>query len=408
MTHFWHRNLNKGEGSLLSSPCDLNSDLFIAWQRPLPNGESYYSYKCFTDFDEFWSFFQSQPKERQCFHEVTLSYRGQKLRFDVDIPGSDDLEAGQIIIEELMEACIKTFKKYSVKLKVSRDFLLCSSHSLDARHPKLSYHLILPHYRFSSCHAVKQIFTEVVSEMSDEAASLLDAGVYNPNHMLRTLYSYKFGEMRQKEVERTFSFRGRTITTEIPNDDDSEIEWLKASLITWSFEAKKIKVVIPVEEKLSASIEVADSSIQAAVKLLVAKDTEGIWEADLDNVSGPIVPLRRQLDDDNEKKANKCWICRDDKGQPRIHTSDNAYLLVFAPSPASESVSMGKVYFCCHRAAGEKYDLGQVDFEAKKDSDDSEEEEKEELPIISTGKTKFWREQLTGDTRLTRLFTSSG
>lgn len=421
MTHFWHRSLLRGEEALLNSPCDLNNDLFIAWEREIRSnaespGGSYYSYKAFTDLKEFWTFFSKQPRERQSFHEVRLAYRFQKMGFDIDIPGSDDMEAGALVVEEVIDACLKVFKKYGVKLKVEKDFILCSSHSIDARCPKLSYHLILPYYRFSSCYAVKYIFEQVLTEVSSEVASMLDAGLYNPNHMLRTLYSYKFGTRRQKEIEKTFIFHDQLITT-TPPEINVDVEWLKLTLLSWTFEAKTIKVIIPQPEQID-QVEIASESVTRALKILARHDKDRVWEADMEAISGPIIPLRRQLcDDSSEKKSNKCWICRESNGQPRIHTSDNAYLLVFEGSENNNSsqhlANEGRVYFCCHRAGKEKYDLGTFLAPPKKEQlEDSDQESEEEEPDkqaekekeISSAKINHWRQMLTGDTRLSQYF----
>jgi hypothetical protein len=349
----WHKSLTGKNDALFNSPVDFNNDLLIAWECSIGDeGESYYRFAAFPNYLEFWEFFQNQPKSKRCFHEITPVYRFQKMRFDIDIDGSDDLEAGEIIIEELVSACLKIFQKYNIRLNLRKDFLICSSHSLDHRNPKLSYHVILPRYRLANCYMAHQLYVEIAAEMPDEASRFLDKGIYNANHMLRTLYSYKFGKPRIKEVDLSFTYQDQKVEI-LPRE--TELEWFCDSLVTWAFEAKKMHVPIPVPE-IMPSIEVTSKTIDAAIRLLKSLDKEGLWEADIERISGPIVPLTRQKDADGVKKINMCWVCTEEKSDgtigPKQHESSDAYLLVFDEN----------VRFYCYRGGKENISLGQVKF----------------------------------------------
>jgi hypothetical protein len=227
---------------------------------------------------------------------------------------------------------------------------------------------------------------EIAAEMSPEASQFLDKGIYNPNHMLRTLYSYKFGKNRIKEIDLSFNYHDTKIEVA---EKETELEWFCASLITWAFEAKKIHVPIPIPEVMP-SLEVTSKTINDAVKLLHKIDKEGIWEPELDRVSGPVVPLMRAKDDNGEKKANYCWICKDEKGKPKLHQSENAYLLVFEKD----------VIFRCHRGEKENFSLGRVKFELINDEESDEEIEEEKSSLISNADLNRIRASLTGDRRM--------
>lgn len=376
MTVRWYPFLSgtKGE-SLLSSPVDTLNDLFVGWEYINAEGESKYKYGAFSDYVEFWKFVQSQREDRRCFHEILLGYRSQKLRFDIDIPGGDDEEAGDCLIEEIMEACITVFKEYNITLDPKYDFLLCTSHSFRKEKPKLSYHLILPRYYFTNSKAAKFVLTQVKDNLPEDTASFIDTGVCDPNHMLRILYSDKPKQNRIKQIKRTFPFNGKSVTTVSP-EDNSELGWLEKSLITWTFECKKIVVKLPQEEQEKKEIDdIPQALVDLALRLWAGVDKGKSMEPNLNEAGNGRIPLIRRY-------PSMCCACN------RVHESDNAYI----------GVEENKIFYYCYRNGG-RYPLlqNQDGFKIQEKNEDSDEEKPETIAIVHISKL---RQNLIGDRRI--------
>ena len=378
----WYTCLSGTRGeALLSSPVDTLNDLFIAWEYINSEGESKYKYTAFSDYVEFWKFFQAQREERRCFHEVSLGYRSQKLRFDIDIPGGDDEVAGDFLIEEIMEACIVIFEEYGITLQPELDFLLCTSHSFKKEKPKLSYHLILPRYYFTNSKAAKFVNEQVRNILSEDTVSFMDDAVCNTNHMLRVLFSDKPGQNRVKRVKKNFSLRGKLITT-VPPEGGSELAWLERSLITWTFECKRILVKLPEEEPSKAVIEdIPPSLVTLALSLWANIDKEKALEPNLNEAGNGKIPLVRKF-------ASMCCACR------RSHDSDNGYI----------GFEENKIFFHCYRNGG-NYPLLQNNKGFKIEEKAEEDSDEEKPPSIAIVHMKNYRQSFIGDSRIGCFYT---
>ena len=312
--------------SSLQELYDSLDKFLVAWENKTGKG---YTYAAFDWPGDFLDYRRSQ-RMPLLFHEIVPYGRHQKMCFDLDIPGEQDVDAGWWIVSAVVEAFRKAMRRYNVKISLSRDVRIFSSHRLEEdKEPKLSFHIVINDYCFASSSVAKHLCNLVVEELeaSEDTACLcqyIDQGIYSPNHLFRLVGSAKAAEPRHfKQYEPIWSYYGKAIEMQLPDNDKVDI--LMASLVTWKHHdmgrsCQLIKVTLPPEEtskhkKKSYPMTEADAEAVAfALDCLGQYDKEQAFEADGDPI-GNVIHLKRT-------KASYCELCE------REHEHENQFLVI--------------------------------------------------------------------------------
>lgn len=354
---WYNRLVGKGPEVLLTSAVDLHNDLFIGQQYMMKDmDEPKYRYACFSSHIEFQRYMEKQPLIKRTFNEVVPGDRARKLAFDIDISGMRDEETAMIIVNSLLKATIKVFSKLEITLRPKKDIFLFESN----RENKTSYHIIISNYCFANCRVTEYLFEKIIKKVPADEAEFVDNGIYSRNHMLRIMGNHKVDSKKNKTFVPEFVFDGRPIENKTDSDDLFE-----HSLLTWTFNCKKIPIILPVE--ITPEIEVNDRDVRRALTLFKKSDLSELYEPDMERSENNGIYLKRIME-------GFCKICR------RSHTSNNAFIWINKES----------VFFKCFCTKKQNIKLGSLKKTTDDDSSDDESSvEKDETPEATVEPTRI-------------------
>lgn len=308
-------------------------------------------FSVFESHLEFIKFLRKVPSDYRCFYEVIMGEFLQKPHFDVEVSRKDygdnfDSIDREHLKDEVIKAIIRVLGGKGVKLNLTRDVLLYSSHGPD----KISYHIVIDNYCHYNNIEAKQLYTKVLAALPEQYKSqqgrpdILDHAVYSRKQQFRIVGCQKFKSNRPKTFHANWTFQGRPIQYEYVEEPESEqhahIMLMESSFVSHTASCAILPSFFEPGEA-SRSIKAKHATIstdlaQAAVK--ISSSRLGTFPFQCSDIVGGIVTLKRI------RPAN-CCICK------RVHEAENAFLLVVDSS----------VYFYCHRAPNQKLFVGRMD-----------------------------------------------
>jgi hypothetical protein len=308
----------------------------------------YRRYAAFISSVDFYIWYRqilsrNEPPE---IHEIILGEKSQCARFDIDLtlknlPSGQRLkEYGDNLRNLLLFAIQETLADFDIELNISKDVLICVSHSQDLiqgnepnQDSKYSCHLILNKYHYNYEEAA-EFYRLVVAKnniLSEaEKLGILDKGIYKSCTSFRLIGSTK--DDRVKTYLKEIRIGDATISFDSPTNAKEELMLFRKSAISDIQNCEHIPIIVPIKENKHASVVLPVGTSDEAVKLLETAEKESCPFV-FDSVEGGLVLLRRT-------SASYCRLC------DRIHDSDNPFLRI---TPG------GNVYFHCRRAVKKKF-----------------------------------------------------
>jgi hypothetical protein len=359
------------------------------------------NYRVFNNWDSFWLFADSVPIQEQCFHEVIMGEKHQRIKFDLDVKLTDlknislsDIETITNLeydnefediedIGELHEPKAKMYIiiKYMLSIIIDQlyidyfdsDNLIVTTQSfviLDSSgytdilgtldYYKFSYHIVLTKYLVDNFTEAKYISTGVYNKIHPKLQFVFDTGVNKSVQNFRLIDSTKPNHTRFLKSTSDYDLYNVDIATR----KNSVIRpGIKLPILS-----KKYSKNIIEDPKLS------DDYIEKAIEDVCKKAEEiGLLKSHkFRDVSGMLFMFDRIA-------PSMCNICH------RVHDNDNTLMIALKYQPteykqvivdgpgtsyedminhASEVMSYNVFEFCRHAPATSKNSLGTIDIES--------------------------------------------
>ncbi len=311
-------------------------------------GKTYRLYTHFKSYLEYGIYQMKLPHHERCFYEIILGESAQKPHFDIDI--DDPTVDGEAVKDNLIDSIIAVLK--NIKLNLTTDVLLYTSHGANEKGTKQSYHVIVDNY----CHAnnveAKAFYYKVIDNITSEHSQWIDRAVYGSLQQFRTTGSRKIGSERVKVFQKAWSYHDKQIDHEYPEPPDGPehefVMQLEASIVGFTGNCKFLPPFEPKPEHVkhydSEVDDVSPDEANEAINLIGLAGNININDPRFPykfmGINGPIVMLKRT-------KPSRCKICC------RVHEHENPYLLVIGDERS--------VYFHCRRAPeGKSLFLGKL------------------------------------------------
>ena len=312
-------------------------------------------YSVFEDHIALLDFMNCTQETARCFFEIILGERRQKPHFDIDVkaedfPGENIEEIHDLVIEELITACIIVLQEVNISIDLSTQLLMYSSHGPQKR----STHLLLGGLYHNSNREAKAFYLKVIENVNKSPAAKyslrIDPAVYSSTQQFRLLGSHKYGTTRTKCLVRHFQYKNEIIDHTWPFcEEETQKSFLQAyqnSLVTFVSNCKYIPSFIienPHEYVVSDLSDKALEEIEDYCGVLEILSSYKILKVDNNRVD-----LQRTC-------SSYCEICHDARRMLldphcKPHTSENAYL----------TISGNNLYFHCRRDDNRKLHIGYV------------------------------------------------
>jgi hypothetical protein len=315
------------------------------------NDKTGFSYRCFPDVKDLYTFILGQPPDERHFHEVILAGIPRKPFFDIDIdvrkvavPPGHTLDTFAAMIQEaLLQGIRQVLSELGYVFKVTEDVAIYASHKVGE---KFSIHIVLPCHRLVGHLEGAAFYQQVLRVHQDKDARLyehlkqtVDAGVYKPNSNLRMYGSSKLNEpTRIKTLVKTFLFEGveyehQTIRCrpEIDVHAFSYFEMVESLVSFTGFGDRELKISVPVPATPLRFTPVLDGDL-AAVMALVYQYTGTTAETYPYRLRNPDELGQRQVLTDRlepNRQPLECKVCS------RTHTSNTPWIRLWSPAGGS-------------------------------------------------------------------------
>lgn len=347
----------RSTGNLFSrySTEQLNHGLIVCFINY--HGQRLFGY--FRSYIEFAKYQLNIPNPHRTFFEIILGHIPQKPHFDLDFKLSElspDIDP-EMVKDRLVEVIIKTLAGDGVKLDLTRDLLLFTSHGSK----KKSYHVIIDNYAHKDNLEAKAFYQTIVKLLPENEQKYIDHSVYGPTQNFRMVGSQKLNSNRPKKLETCWNYQGQEIKycyPEIPDDERHlMVIELEVSLVSYTLECMPLPSFVP-ETKLPGGMSVMDSDFdeevgQQAFQLLA--EAGGVptnspkFPYGYRHMQGNLVILKRLM-------PSYCRICQ------RVHENENPYLII-------NPITL-KIYFHCRRSNSEdRWCIGAIDAELVNSAD---------------------------------------
>lgn len=278
----------------------------------------------------------SLPESKRCLYEVIRGRYSQKMKFDLDIPMSEDITEEHS--EEIKNLLIDSILRLLPNIDLSKDVIVMTSHSSQKR----SYHIIISSYHCNDNDHAQQIYNRCVEHVPSWAQEYIDPKVYSSCQQFRLLGSSKLGKNRPKIFNKQWFHWDKEIIHDYgnkgtPSSEEEERLWqLEESLVSFTAGTKVIDIPQCTEDirskmrELSGSIssvvdgvkvDIGDEDISKAHELFGQKVLESgknfpIMSSAIQELHGAvIVPLRRLY-------PSRCKVCN------RIHEHENPFFII--------------------------------------------------------------------------------
>jgi hypothetical protein len=321
-----------------------------------PNGDHLYSY-----FPNILSFLQYEAHfslENRGFFETVLATVKQKPRFDLDVKVSENKAIFDSIpdksVDHIMEdlitylvwGIIQVLADVNVKLDLSTDILMFTSHGEDKR----SFHIVIDNYCHEDFEEAKHFYKLVMRKLSEAQMPAIfipwiDHSVYSKLQQFRMEGSqkYKSGRIKQLKPEWTYgSVDPVTIVTDLSKHlasikslkkEDQEIlhfpqaqeryAGFSASLLTNTGYCETLPSFIPLSDRMETPmgcLTIHDDMAKQAIELLAEKMGTQVGASDFPFAlkkisSGGIIVLKRLF-------SSHCQIC------DREHEAENPFMYI--------------------------------------------------------------------------------
>lgn len=276
---------------------ELNRKIVVRRETSF-RGKTEMKYAVFNTHIDLYNYMKTTDLSDECLHEVIMSGKFQKPRFDIDIKEKDmlndeklkfwlsDVDSGEdpLIVfahhvkDCVIEATIQVLIRDDLSLDLTKDVVVCSSHGDSSSGRKMSYHIIINGYMHSGEDEAKAFFEEVLKELAemgelDTINRYIDHGVYGKNHNLRLLWNRKLGDKRVKRLELDYTYQGEVYTHRLPvkhiNEDHYNIMMLESTMVTFTSYCNMLPPYIdPAKKAWDESISMTDKQTQDAMDLL--------------------------------------------------------------------------------------------------------------------------------------------
>lgn len=306
--------------------------------------------RMFTVFDSFFDFanyIRPITDPHRCFYEIIIGDFPQKPHFDIELSRKDhedifDTINPESVKDEVIAALLEVLEGKGVKLDLTRDVLLYSSHGRD----KISFHIVVDNYCHCNNVEAKQLYQKVVAKLPAHLTALrpavLDHAVYSKKQQFRMLGSQKFGSGRKKVFHKDWTFRGQPVSyryVESPENPQHEyLMQLESSLVSNTGMCLMLPTFFEEGDTRPDNYEYKEISPETATRAIqLLADYAGMTPDDkrfpyqLLDIKGSIIVLKRL-------RPSMCRICS------RVHENENPFLFVIEET----------VYFHCRRAPGNK------------------------------------------------------
>lgn len=348
----WYPKLLSDNNSLQSVTTkeDRYSGIILRWEKletkfnritGEPQDYMKSTFRLFTDPTKLTIEIFSCQERLKLFHEIIMSDRTQKPRFDLDIElekvpmlSCTLEELGQKLLQQILSGIQRVCLEIANSFDVERDVIICSSHGK----MKQSYHIIVCSFAVKD-HIQAGLFKDKVLETVDPDLRILVDDVYKSLQNLRTLGSIK--EKRVKIFNEKFTFGDQEIThrydREFENIKNKFHYQLLKSLVTFTDGLEVFHIGEPkVPVRTGIEIQVDSEIVQACMAALAKR--AGF------NIGDPMFPYQYRSMKDNmifleRTIPSNCQICK------RAHEKENPYLFLYGKYQS--------LYFVCRRAAAE-------------------------------------------------------
>lgn len=306
------------------------------------DGHRMYTY--FDDYCDYISYYFKLKEERRCCDEIILEEKQQKMRFDIDAK-KEELEDIQALFNSLIDAILKTYKEHGITLDISKDIIVCSSHS----EVKWSLHLVLDNWYCDNSRECKEWYERTMRNLDKKYTKFIDSQIYGSNHAFRLLGSTKFNEKRYKVFNQEWNFKEDIIKyvypEKIQSDKHKFLLEFDASAITLVSKCYPLPQLIQTKEENNylMSHSLNDDAVLMAVELNKEKNGKSMKVI---KIQGNLIIFSRGL-------PTHCIIC------DRVHETEGSFLVL-------KSVNNGQyefkydVYFDCRRSNGKRELLGTI------------------------------------------------
>ena len=335
----WFPSLNGTEDlpGLFSSVPSLRSDpnVILISRDVEHQGKMIKSFSFVSRLHHLKVYQDSLPPSRRCLYEVIRGRYAQKMKFDLDIPLSEEITVP--MAEEVKDYLIDSLVKLLPKIKLDRDVIVMTSHSEQKR----SYHIVTSSLHCNDNEHAQQIYNACVALMPEWSRVYVDPKVYSSMQQFRLLGSTKLGKNRPKIFNEQWNYRDKVIRHKGSTNGDKELVEMEESLISFTAGTNPIDIPQTIEDISSTmkgirssiegmvdglKVDITDQDIECAHNLFGYKVLQLTGSSPRQNFplipSGTqelpgavIIPLRRLY-------PSMCRICN------RSHEAENPFLLL--------------------------------------------------------------------------------
>jgi hypothetical protein len=346
----WHKNWryhlvpSKGNISLLDEMdiSDCREKIIIA--REYKIGDTpLYKFTWFDSVEDFCNYRKIHKNEllEVTFNETIVADKGFKLYFDLDIDYDsceyDHEDVLSIIIEAIIQILerfeiddFKNRKKKKIKINLSKDIRIHTSHGMYKGKKKISYLVVIDNYFVMNYIVAAYVYKLVKEQLKKNGYEMFIKyidNVYKKIQNIRCLGSVKCGDKRERILLKKWTYKEEEIVLQEPegdNDYEKKINEYERSFVTNLYYGKtyckQLLISVPLEIKKNyPEIELDDDMISDAIDKLEKSDLIDINAFDFDgnNMNGNLLPLIRK-----PNYPSYCCIC------DREHDRTNQYLII--------------------------------------------------------------------------------
>lgn len=320
----------------------------VCWQTPKGR-----KFGAFSNPVHFLRFSDSLSPEERCFYEIILGTNSQKPHFDLDwriknegvqISDEELHTRAEALKDHVIDGILSVFnEEYGIPLDLSSEIAVYNSHGPRIR----SYHIVIPNYSTENNKESEHIYKLIADKLTDDERIHFDAGVYKNHQQFRLLWNHKLNDNRDKILQPSFQFHGKSIRYLSRNTD--RVGQFLESLVCYSMNAFPLTPFGQEQDNSNGiSIEIDDPVVTGIIQLLV--EIGGVKKEDLPyqvrEVSENIIIL-------NRIRPSFCRICQ------RVHESENPYICLI-----ENPLGFYDAFFDCRRSEPKKYlHLGSIQVE---------------------------------------------
>ena len=330
---------------------ELNEMIIVSFEEDIKIRK----YAAFDTYIDFYRYVEKCTDSKRRFHEMTLEYKQQKPRFDIDIklkelpPNIIDLfEFGEMIKDMVIESSIKVLQENNVLTDISKDFMIFTSHN----DSKYSMHIVLNRLKHPSCGEAMGFYNKCleISSNKEYFAKYVDNKIYSPEHSLRTLWSTKFNDNRVKHYQKYFKYFNESIEHIIEekcrSDRHSLLSIFSNSLITFVSNCQMLPYFIePEKSSIWDNLDDVDQKyIKEAYDKLCCSPIGNINGKNVFNepnkIKGSSIAISRKL----SSYCNVCCYDHDSKGAFLILKGQYIYFHCATKGSAKQQIGILSTY----------------------------------------------------------------